>query len=125
MADQKIRLNPEFSLYYDTCGNHYLVKYRLTPKGVEYSDAYCGYHWSFDYLLQSFIKVKLPEKDAKTVKAALQNLADLQNEVKEFAHQFGQILDQQKKELRDEMRAFENDRKELERYRKEKANAGT
>lgn len=99
MAEQKIRLNPEFTLYYDTNGNHYLVKFRLTPKGVEYTDAYCGYHWSFESLLQAFIKVRLPEKEAKTVKAALQNLRDVENEVKELAHQFGQILDQQKKEI--------------------------
>ena len=100
MADQKIRLNPEFSLYYDTQGNHYLVKHKLNPKGQEYTEPYCGYHWSFDTLLQSFIKVRLPEKEAKTVKTALQNLAEVQNEVKEFAHQFGQLLDQQKKEVR-------------------------
>lgn len=100
MADQKIRLNPEFSLMFDSCGNHWLIKTRFTKTGKEYTEAYCGYHWSFALLLKSFVKVRLPEKEAKTVKNLLANIAEVEAEVQELAQEIGRALDKQKKELR-------------------------
>lgn len=98
MADQSIRLNPEFHLMYDG-KNCWLVRPRISKNGKEYmSEPYCGYKSTFEDLLESFVKMRLPEKDSRTVKSALQNLASVQNEVIALAREIGQGLDRKAKE---------------------------
>lgn len=101
MAEKTVRLNPEFSVTFDGCGNHWLVKTKTTENGKEYKDTYCGYHWSFAYLLQAFVKVRLPEKEGKTVKAVLSDLAEIQEETRQLALELGRVLDKQRAEIRE------------------------
>ena len=97
MADKynrkTIKLNDRFSLCYDDRGDKWLVENKISEKGKKYDKVYCGYHWHFNTLLQSFVKKRMPEQEAATVKGALKALVAAEKEMTEIADKLGKELD--------------------------------
>ena len=98
MADKynrkTIKLNDRFSLCYDDRGDKWLVENKISEKGKKYDKVYCGYHWHFDYLLECFVRTRMPEKEAATIKGALKALADAEQEMIELTKTIGKELDE-------------------------------
>lgn len=93
MSEQRIEINERFTLAYDDLGNKFLLDMKPRGKnGTINKSAYCGYHLKFEYLLKAFIKKRLPELESKTVKEALENLKQVEDEIYQLAGELGAKL---------------------------------
>ena len=99
---QKIKLNDRFDLCYDAQGNKWIEEKKVSQeKGRAYKETYCGYHWHFEHLLNSFVQHRLPEKTATTVKGALKAITEVEKEIQELTKQIGAKLDDKFEKMRD------------------------
>lgn len=90
----KIKLTERFDLMIDDTGDKWLVEKSISKAGKSVQKTYCGYHWHFETLLKSFMKKRVDEKEAKTVKGALKALAETEKEMESLAKKIGDKLDE-------------------------------
>jgi hypothetical protein len=88
-----IKINERFSLAYDDNGDKWIIETKISDKGKKTERVYCGYHWHFNTLLQSFVKKRMPEQEAATVKGALKALAAAEKEMTDISEKIGKELD--------------------------------
>lgn len=91
--DRHIFIDDRFDLIYDTCGNKFIYDKGKVGKKVK-GRVFCGYHAHFGSLLRSFADKSLPEEEAKSVKDALEALANQEARLNEIADKLGGALDE-------------------------------
>lgn len=92
--ERKIILNDRFDLRFDGRGNKWIVDKDKAGKENE-GKTYCGYHWHFGPLLQSFICKVSTEKEPSdgSVEEALKAYAQTEQTLLDLANRIGDELD--------------------------------
>ncbi len=92
--ERKIILNDRFDLRFDGLGNKWIVDKSKAGKKKE-GDTYCGYHWHFGPLLQSFALKVSTEKEPSdgSVEEALLAYAQTEQTLLDIANRIGDELD--------------------------------
>ncbi len=92
--ERKIILNDRFDLRFDGLGNKWIVDKAKASKEKE-GRTYCGYHWHFGPLLQSFTNKVSTEKEPSdgSVEEALLAYAQTEQTLLDIANRIGDELD--------------------------------
>ena len=93
----KIDLTDNYRLVYDFCGNKFLQKKSVGKNGKTSYICYCGYFPKFEMLLEEFCNHRIAEMEATTIKKALKQFTNAENEMRKLAREAGRKLDEKGK----------------------------
>ena len=93
----KIDLTDNYRLVYDFCGNKFLQKKSVGKNGKIKYTCYCGYFPKFEMLLEEFCNHRIAEMEATTIKTALKQFTNAENEMRKLAREAGRKLDEKGK----------------------------
>ena len=93
----KIDLTYNYRLVYDFCGNKFLQKKAVSKNGKIAYICYCGYFPKFEMLLEEFCNHRIAEMEATTIKKALKQFTNAENEMRKLAREAGRKVDEKGK----------------------------